>query len=64
MIELRDIEPDDLDRLFQWRIEPEVDRWMYSHPPTFEAHETWFSAFLLDPDRKGWIITLAGSSSR
>jgi RimJ/RimL family protein N-acetyltransferase len=33
---------------------------MYSQPPTLEAHETWFAAFLLDPDRKGWIITLDG----
>jgi UDP-4-amino-4,6-dideoxy-N-acetyl-beta-L-altrosamine N-acetyltransferase len=63
MIELRDIEPNDLERLFHWRNEPEVDRWMYSHPPTFEAHETWFDAFIRDPDRKGWIITLDGRAA-
>lgn len=63
MIELRDIEERDLNHLFRWRNEPEVDRWMYSHPPTFEAHETWFAAFMLDPDRKGWIITLDGRPS-
>ncbi len=60
MIDLRDIEEADLDHLYRWRNEPEVDRWMYSDPPTFEAHETWFDAFLRDPDRKGWIITLEG----
>lgn len=60
MIELRDIGPDDRERLFQWRNEPEVDRWMYSDPPTLEQHHAWFARFLADPDRKGWIITLAG----
>jgi len=60
MIELRDIQEDDFGHLFRWRNEPEVDRWMYSHPPTLEAHETWFAAFMLDPDRKGWIITIDG----
>ena len=60
MIELRDIAEDDLDHLFRWRNEPEVDRWMYSHPPTVEAHRAWFAAFMIDPDRKGWIITLDG----
>lgn len=60
MIELRDIEDDDADRLFQWRNEPEVDRWMYAHPPTRAEHARWFERFLADPDRKGWIITLDG----
>jgi UDP-4-amino-4,6-dideoxy-N-acetyl-beta-L-altrosamine N-acetyltransferase len=60
MIELRDIEDDDLERLFAWRNEPEVDRWMYSHPPSLEQHRAWFAAFRADPDRKGFIITLDG----
>jgi UDP-4-amino-4,6-dideoxy-N-acetyl-beta-L-altrosamine N-acetyltransferase len=55
-ISLRDVEHEDVDRLFQWRNEPAVDRWMYSVPPTRDQHYAWFEAFLADPDRKGWII--------
>jgi UDP-4-amino-4,6-dideoxy-N-acetyl-beta-L-altrosamine N-acetyltransferase len=60
-ISLRDVEADDVDRLFRWRSEPEVDRWMYSLPPTLESHRAWFTAFLDDPDRKGWIILRDGT---
>ena len=60
MIDLRDVEPDDALRLFKWRCEPEVDRWMYSEPPTWERHQAWFSDFVADPDRHGWIIQTKG----
>jgi UDP-4-amino-4,6-dideoxy-N-acetyl-beta-L-altrosamine N-acetyltransferase len=59
-ISLRDVENADVDRLFQWRNEPEVDHWMYSVPPTLDQHRGWFSAFMEDPDRKGWIILRDG----
>ncbi len=62
-ISLRDVEADDVDRLFQWRSEPEVDRWMYSVPPTRAHHQEWFDAFMVDPDRKGWIILRDGAPS-
>lgn len=55
-ISLRDVVASDVERLFLWRNEPAVDRWMYSVPPTRESHQAWFEAFLEDPDRKGWII--------
>jgi len=58
MIELRDLTPEDGERLFHWRREREVDRWMYqSPPPDLETHRRWFETFLADPDRLGWIIT-------
>jgi UDP-4-amino-4,6-dideoxy-N-acetyl-beta-L-altrosamine N-acetyltransferase len=60
-ISLRDVDDADVDRLFQWRNEPEVDRWMYSVPPTLDQHRAWFAAFLADPDRKGWIILRDGA---
>jgi len=60
-ISLRDLEDADVDRLFQWRNEPEVDRWMYSVPPSLEQHRDWFAAFVADPDRKGWIIQRDGA---
>lgn len=58
MIALRDLSPDDADRLFLWRREPEVDRWMCGEPESsLEAHQAWFEDFVADPDVKGWIIT-------
>lgn len=58
MIDLRDLEEADRDRLFDWRREPEVDRWMSDLPvQTREEHVGWFENFLGDPDQRGWIIT-------
>src|ERR1700736_5601112 len=58
MIDLRPVRGEDCEQLFDWRKEPEVDRWMSDLPPyTFEQHRLWFEGFLADPDRRGWIIT-------
>lgn len=58
MIDLRDLVQDDCARLFAWRREPEVNRWMSDQPPeTPEAHRQWFDGFLADSDKRGWIIT-------
>jgi UDP-4-amino-4,6-dideoxy-N-acetyl-beta-L-altrosamine N-acetyltransferase len=57
MIELKDLGPDDGERLFHWRRLPEVDRWMSQSPPAeVETHAAWLEAFLADPDRVGWLI--------
>lgn len=59
MIELRDLADDDVDQLFRWRCEPEVDRWMGGLPPANrEGHLAWWRAFREDRDRAGWLITL------
>jgi UDP-4-amino-4,6-dideoxy-N-acetyl-beta-L-altrosamine N-acetyltransferase len=61
MIELQDLRDDDLDRLYRWRREPEVDRWMSDVAFESEAdHARWFADFRRDPDRRGWIIALDG----
>lgn len=61
MIELREIAQEDSTRLFRWRREPEVDRWMYRSPPSQDAHDAWFASFMADEDRTGWIITEKGA---
>ena|SRR5579864_443342 len=62
MIELRDLQDDDVERLFRWRLTPEVDRWMSdSAPQTLEENRLWFEDFRVDPDRRGWIITVDGA---
>lgn len=62
MIDLRPVRTDDFERLFHWRLEPEVDRWMSDLPAhTFDEHRIWFEGFLADPDRRGWIINHNGA---
>lgn len=62
MIQLRDLQDDDRDRLFHWRLTPDVDRWMSdAAAQTLEENRLWFEDFRLDPDRRGWIITADGA---
>jgi UDP-4-amino-4,6-dideoxy-N-acetyl-beta-L-altrosamine N-acetyltransferase len=64
MIDLRELKDEDLERLFLWRREPEVDRWMSDQAATtIEAHKLWFEDFRADPDRCGWIITADGEAA-
>lgn len=61
MIELRDLLPEDEGRLFQWRGEPEVARWMSDADVSGrEAHQAWFDQLRGDPDLRGWIIQSDG----
>jgi UDP-4-amino-4,6-dideoxy-N-acetyl-beta-L-altrosamine N-acetyltransferase len=61
MIDLRELEDGDADRLYAWRREPEVDRWMSAPVPDDPlAHRRWFEGVRHDPDRCGWIITASG----
>ena len=61
MIELRDLSPEDEERLYAWRSEPEVARWMSDADVSGrEAHRAWFGALSSDPDLKGWIIQRGG----
>jgi UDP-4-amino-4,6-dideoxy-N-acetyl-beta-L-altrosamine N-acetyltransferase len=58
MIDLRPLKDEDSERLFRWRREPEVDRWMSDLPAaSADEHGRWFDDFCADPDRRGWIIT-------
>lgn len=62
MIDLRELDSQDREKLYEWRRAPEVDRWLYSTPPaTFDAHARWFDRFAADPDQIGWIITADGA---
>lgn len=57
MIELRELTDEDCERLFRWRQEREVDRWMSDLPPQSLAdHRGWFNDFRADPDQAGRII--------
>ena len=57
MISLRDIAPDDQEKILQWRNLPEVRKFMYTdHEITPEEHRAWFSRTLRDPSCKYWVI--------
>ena len=61
MIELRDLSSEDEERLYEWRGEPEVARWMSDADVSGrEAHRAWFEQLSTDPDLKGWMITRGG----
>jgi UDP-4-amino-4,6-dideoxy-N-acetyl-beta-L-altrosamine N-acetyltransferase len=61
MIDLRDLVADDSERLFAWRRQGEVNRWMSDQPPqAWGEHQAAFLAFMADQDRRGWIINRDG----
>lgn len=61
MIELRDLAAEDEARLFDWRAEPEVDRWMSDAAfADRQAHHRWFDSLRDDPDVRGWMIQRGG----
>ncbi|MBV9510307.1 MAG: GNAT family N-acetyltransferase [Caulobacteraceae bacterium] len=61
MIDLRELQDDDCERLFRWRQEREVDRWMSDLPPqSIDQHARWFERFRANPDRAGRVITENG----
>ncbi|MDP1632099.1 MAG: UDP-4-amino-4,6-dideoxy-N-acetyl-beta-L-altrosamine N-acetyltransferase [Caulobacter sp.] len=61
MIELRDLHPEDEARLFAWRCEPEIGRWMSDADISGrEAHRSWFDRLRSDPDLRGWMIERTG----
>lgn len=61
MIALRELRAEDEDRLFAWRAEPEVARWMSDADVSGrEAHRAWFEDLRANPDLKGWMIERGG----
>ena len=62
MIEIRDVQPEDRDKIRQWRNLPEVAKYMYTdHHITPMEHEEWFQRTLDDPTCRYWIIVCDGT---
>jgi UDP-4-amino-4,6-dideoxy-N-acetyl-beta-L-altrosamine N-acetyltransferase len=60
MVELKPVSESDRQRLYDWRIDPTVDRWMSDAvAPDWGLHNFWFDSLLNDPDVQGWVIYFA-----
>jgi UDP-4-amino-4,6-dideoxy-N-acetyl-beta-L-altrosamine N-acetyltransferase len=58
---LRDLIPEDSDRLFAWRNSEAVRPYMYTdHLIGRDEHERWFAALPGDARRRYWVIELDG----
>jgi len=56
---LRRIREDDLERVREWRMLPDITRYMYSDPQiTPEEQQAWFARIDASPRDRVWIIEL------
>lgn len=56
-IELRKIGPDDLEILMQWRMKPEITKYMYTDPILdMEKQRNWYDKIKKDKNSVYWII--------
>ena len=61
MTSLRNIRPDDKDKIREWRNLPKVADYMYTdHVISPEEHAAWFARVFNDPKYKYWIIVCDG----
>lgn len=57
MVQLRPIESQDKNQLFEWRNRPEVSRNMFTdHSIGADEHSAWFEKAIHDTTRKMWIV--------
>lgn len=57
MLKLRSVKSEDLEMIMNWRMMPEVTKYMYSNPKlTFENQKKWFKKISKDKSKKYWII--------
>ena len=62
MISLRDMRPEDRDRVRDWRNLPAVARFMYTDREIpNDEHARWFDLVLEDPTCTYWIVTCDGA---
>jgi RimJ/RimL family protein N-acetyltransferase len=60
MVELKPVTSDDDHRLFCWRTDPIIDRWMSDPaPPNRTTYDLWFNNLLVSSDQVGWTIHFA-----
>ncbi len=57
MTRLRDITEEDLTLIMNWRMDPEITRYMNTDPKlTLEGQKKWFEKIVQDPEVRYWMI--------
>jgi hypothetical protein len=59
MVLLRDLQPEDKEKLFLWRNDPEVAKWsLTGHQISIDEHERWFSTLEDNPRVRYWMVVV------
>ncbi len=60
-VTLRDIREDDLENIMNWRMAPDITRYMNTNPKlTPEGQKVWLSSIRRNPDVRYWLIEVDG----
>ena len=63
-VTLRGIREDDLEKIMNWRMDPDITRYMNTNPKlTLEGQKAWFSSIRQNPDVQYWIIEVDGEAA-
>jgi UDP-4-amino-4,6-dideoxy-N-acetyl-beta-L-altrosamine N-acetyltransferase len=58
-VKLRQVQEEDLEMIMNWRMLPEVTKYMYTNPElTIEKQKIWYEKSLVSDTEKYWIIQL------
>jgi UDP-4-amino-4,6-dideoxy-N-acetyl-beta-L-altrosamine N-acetyltransferase len=61
VVEMRDLRPDDREKIRRWRNKPNVGLHQFTdHYIGVEEHERWFARVISDPTVRYWVITWNG----
>lgn len=64
MITLRNIEEQDLEKIMNWRMRPDITKWMNTDPTlTLEEQEQWYKKIQTTKVDRYWMIIIDGVDS-
>lgn len=64
MITLRKIEEQDLEKIMNWRMRPDITKWMNTDPVlTLEGQKKWYEQIQTSKDSRYWMIVIDGIDS-
>lgn len=63
-ITLREIREADLEQIMNWRMDPDITRYMNTNPKlTLEGQKKWFSSVQSNEDVRYWVIEVEGQAA-
>ena len=63
-VTLRGLEDGDLQRIMDWRMDPEITRYMNTNPKlTLEGQRRWLEGIRQNPDVRYWMIRVEGQEA-